>query len=205
MGDIEPLAVNSTVDAERGLPRVRVINCDWYVEQVVSIMGESGTTLGGTWYLQYQGSKTADLAVNVSETELRSALENFPSIISAPVSRSGPDAEGGYSWTVTLAAVVGMRSMLYAEAHLLSGTSPSATVTHSCPTGTTSGRLGQDFVVELAGQERVLGEAVYMGEASGGKYEVTYMTPRVGQYFENRAGPSERSFGAVLYQPVAIR
>ncbi len=76
-----------------------------------------GNTIGGTFALKFNGSKTRLLQHDVSGTEMASALVNdFAGILNATVTRSGansncndgfcrssPDQSGGYLWTVSIA------------------------------------------------------------------------------------------------------
>merc|ERR1711871_172672 len=151
-GDLPPLQINST-----GLLKLAgsasgiVSNCDWYKVQSITTSASSGM-INGTFYIGYQGSRTVDLQSNVTAHTMKKELETLPNIITAIVTRSSPSIYGGYSYTVTLAAVETARTQLHAESHLLEATEPAATVALQCPEGTVAGRVGEEFVVELKGK-----------------------------------------------------
>jgi hypothetical protein len=163
-GDLLPMQINSTgLVKNTGAASAIVSNCDWYKVQSISTGVPSGT-LSGTFYIEYQGSRTIDLQSNATEDFVKTELEKLPNINTAIVSRAGPDVFEGYVYTVTLASVEATRSQLHAESHLLEGVEPFSTVVLECPVGTAAGRVGEEFVVELKGQNVVLGDANYHGE-----------------------------------------
>jgi hypothetical protein len=178
-GDLLPMQINSTgISKNTGTASASVDNCDWYKVQSITTGVVSGT-LSGTFYIEYQGSRTIDLASNITATDMKAELEQLPNIITAIVSRTGPSVYEGFVYTVTLASVETARSQLHAESHLLEGNEPFSTVALECPTGTAAGRVGEEFVVELKGQNVVLGDANYLGQ---GVYKVKYFTPESGTY-----------------------
>jgi hypothetical protein len=178
-GDLLPMQINSTgLIKNSGTASATVSNCDWYKVQSISTGVASGT-LSGTFYVEYQGSRTIDLQSNITAEKLKIELETLPNIITAIVSRTGPSIYMGYTYTVTLAAVETPRTKLHAESHLLEGSEPFSVVDFVCPVGTAAGRVGEEFIVELKGQNVVLGDANYEGQ---GIYKFSYMTPESGTY-----------------------
>ncbi|KAF0700134.1 Aste57867_9322 [Aphanomyces stellatus] len=61
----------------------------------------TSTSLGGTFQLSYLGYTTTSLAYNEVPANVQSALNVLPSIAAVAVTRSGPDPNQGYSWSIT--------------------------------------------------------------------------------------------------------
>ena len=192
-GDISGLTVDDSLLTSSSVTASGTItNCDWYYKQTITTAAETGSTvMAGTFYVTYNGARTTDLAADISATDLKTALELLPTIYTVIVSRSVADAVGGYSWVVSLVAVDGARSKLFAESHLLTGTKPTTTVDFTCDGNSKAGRVGENFVVTLTGQEAssvlgqvntILGDAKYIETSDTGLYEVSYISPAVGTY-----------------------
>jgi len=62
-----------------------------------------GNVIGGTFRLQFEGQTTSSLAYDASANDVRLALEGLSTLGVVVVSRTGPDYQNGYAWTVTFA------------------------------------------------------------------------------------------------------
>jgi hypothetical protein len=60
----------------------------------------NGNVIGGSFTLTFDGATTAAIATDASENDMRLALEALPGIATVAVSRSSPDFQLGYTWTV---------------------------------------------------------------------------------------------------------
>ncbi|KDO30965.1 hypothetical protein SPRG_04153 [Saprolegnia parasitica CBS 223.65] len=74
-----------------------------------------GNQLGGTFKLLYNGSPTAALPAAATVTEMQTALQALGTG-SLDVTRSGPDYQGGYTWTVSFLSLAGALSAFTAQA-----------------------------------------------------------------------------------------
>ena len=68
----------------------------------------AGNQLSGTYTLTLNGHTTAPVSFDVTDTQLKVALEALPNLGTVVVHRTGPDAQLGYSWTVTFLSNPGM-------------------------------------------------------------------------------------------------
>merc|ERR1712054_90443 len=66
-----------------------------------------GNELGGSFTLTYQTETTAAIAHNAPTNDVVTAVEALSNIRNVAVTRSGPDSEGGYIWTVTFTNDIG--------------------------------------------------------------------------------------------------
>ena len=72
-------------------------------EANINITATDGNELSGSFTLEYGGSVTDNINFNATSSEFKAALEDLNSIPAGTisVSRTGPDGELAYSWTVT--------------------------------------------------------------------------------------------------------
>ena len=185
LGDVPALAVAGTKHGNE--TSAAVTACAWYGTQIMKT--SALTQIGGTFYLQFKGDRTADLPWDISRMELKDALEGLEAIYTAEVSeRRGPFSSGSFHWVFRLVAIDGDLEPLYAEGHLLSGKVARIAIDNACPYTDTeagskvysvAGRLGQRFIARLGGAEDVKANVTHL---NSGIYNVTYEAPRVGTY-----------------------
>lgn len=66
----------------------------------------NGNTLGGSFRLTFQQQTSAAIPHNAAAYEMQQALEAMSAIGGVDVTRSAPDHQGGYQWTVTFTSDV---------------------------------------------------------------------------------------------------
>lgn len=123
----------TAAEAADGLARpTRVV----HEVQVVQTRADAGETIAGGGFrlsFQYGGmhdfdpetrSITDAISHNASEAEMRGALEALSMVDAVEVKRVGPDAQGGYTWTLTLPGPVGTAAAMVRK--LGSGTEAAA-------------------------------------------------------------------------------
>jgi hypothetical protein len=200
LGDLPSILVDDTQLTDNLIANATasVLACNWHQYQIIETSSAYGYDVNGTFYLEFNGERTEDLAFNIEASDLKESLESLSSIHYVTVTRRGPYAYGTYMWTVRFDswedATPSSLSRLYADGHLLTGVGSSITTTKDyCPstnaTGmntsgnsivtTQAGRVGDYFLVTLDGEEHVNANVSYHRQ---GLYEVTYETPRVGEY-----------------------
>jgi hypothetical protein len=69
--------------------------------QMVVTKPTTGNELGGSFTLRYGTHSTEPLMTNATELEVKDALEALDGVAELIVRRTGPDRDGGYSWTIT--------------------------------------------------------------------------------------------------------
>ena len=79
---------------------------------VVVIDSIHGNQLGGSFQLKYNDSPTASISFNAQASEVKEKLEAIGEIGAVEVFRSGPDAQLGYSWTISFTKNTGDLLML---------------------------------------------------------------------------------------------
>ena len=62
-----------------------------------------GNVIGGSFRLGFEGQMTSSLPYDASANDVRLALERLTTLGVVVVSRTGPDYQNGYAWTVTFA------------------------------------------------------------------------------------------------------
>ena len=176
VGDLDSIEADGSLLTGSGAA-VTVSACEEHRLQAVSTSATSA--LSGTFRLHFGIEMTADIDFDADSSTVKAALEALEGIYMSSVSVSAAGVNGERVWTIRLDSVEDELLPLFAEGHLLTGDNAAITVAHDCPQGTTSGRSGQDFVARLSGPSSVMGDVTYQGT---GLYEVSYMTPREGDY-----------------------
>jgi hypothetical protein len=136
------------------------------------------------------GHMTGDLRHNVSESDMKLALEAWDGVYDVEVIRSDAGANGQFSWSIVFKAYDQYLSAVYAEGLRLTGLHASIEVdTQDCPSTAVSlvaasadsaaGQVGEAYFAYLTGPEEVHAAADYLGD---GLFEVSYTTPKVGDY-----------------------
>jgi len=109
-----------------------VTACDWNRRQTIVLSAMS--PINGSFYLEYQGKRTADLPYDVNASDLAEALLALPDLYNVGIEGPFVGAYGGRSWTVLLTSVAtGTPAELYAEGHLLTGDQVGISVHNACP------------------------------------------------------------------------
>lgn len=86
--------------AARGLAEEDVQLCV-SAATVLAAGSRAGNEVGGTFRLSFAGHVSAEIPHDAQPQELEAALEALPSVGDVAVTRSSPDSEGGYAWSVT--------------------------------------------------------------------------------------------------------
>jgi hypothetical protein len=192
MGDIPALVIDVSGLSGSGVTPAygAVIACDNLITQ--RIITATSTILGGTFYLSIAGSRTPDLAYNVSAVEMTAALESLNGVYAVIVAKLGGLAGvNSYAWDITFTGYDDsiLPAQIIVEGGLLTGVRsfvsvdtnfcPSATVLTGTAVASVSGSVGETFFAELNGETKVGAAVTYVGQ---GVYQATYLTPREGHY-----------------------
>jgi len=89
-----------------------------------------GNMLGGSFMLSFEGQQSSPITHDATDAEMQLVLQALPNIDTVEVLRSGPDAQLGYTWTVTFTsdAEPGSLPLLVQHTGSLSGTGSNVTV-----------------------------------------------------------------------------
>ena len=88
---------------------------------------QNGNHIGGTFDLTY-GSNTATVNHDATDSQLETILENSLVTKNVDVTRSGPDTNNGYSWTISFLEEEGDVSMLTANVTSLTGVGKASSI-----------------------------------------------------------------------------
>jgi len=199
LGDLSAMTV-ATTNLGGSNKLVEVTACTWHQHQTVTTSVAAAGTIGGTFYLTYNGESTTDLAYDISAPDLSAALLELSSIYAITVTLDVPvSATKGSTWTVIFLSFEGETVLpLYAEGHLLSqfvtdeGVSTVTVAGDSCSSSSSAntvadsqvsvaGRLGENYVVTLTGADTA-SAVVSASATTDGEYTVTYNAPKAGSY-----------------------
>jgi hypothetical protein len=99
--------------------------------QVVRIAAaNTSANVAGTFTLSFGVDSTIPLSHAITASDLRAALQqNISAVGSVAVSRTGPSAVGGFSWSVTFLTLPGDIQLLQADGSGLNGTDVTTSVT----------------------------------------------------------------------------
>lgn len=89
MGNVPQLVIHPHLTCSSGLATASVLT------------EVDGNEIGGFFKLSFNGDNTVDLPHDISAYDMRSALQSLPSIGAVEVSRTGPNYQLGYIWTVS--------------------------------------------------------------------------------------------------------
>ena len=88
--------------------------------------------LSGTFIITAGGVPTAALPYNITSAALQAALSALPAVGNVAVSRSGPDTQLGYVWSITYLALTGNVAEPTVDFAALVGVGKSAALVQVC-------------------------------------------------------------------------
>jgi hypothetical protein len=88
--------------------------------------------LSGTFIITAGGVPTAALPFNITSAALQAALSALPAVGNVAVSRSGPDTQLGYVWSITYLALTGNVAEPIVNFAALVGVGKSAALVQVC-------------------------------------------------------------------------
>ena len=85
--------------------------------------------VGGTFALEFRGARTEYMSYSAAEATVKTNLEALDTVGEVTVTRSGPDENDGYSWSVTFNTELGDVDTILFDSASMTGTAVTGTVT----------------------------------------------------------------------------